>query len=213
MPHRLDTTEAVYFYENEFYPLSNFSAFRLLWEGMDFDTSEHAYHWTKFTGVRQPDGQIIQSAIVRARSAHAAFKIAQDAAALVRLDWPAVKESIMLQILWAKAEQHEYVRRKLLETGERLLVEDSWRDAWWGLGPDGTGANRLGHLWMEIRAVLRASIAQPAPDATTHPQAWCTAHACGMRVFRGTHGTRNWYAHSLTDGARVIWCFGKATPD
>jgi predicted NAD-dependent protein-ADP-ribosyltransferase YbiA (DUF1768 family) len=61
----------------------------------------------------------------------------------------------MRTMLTTKAHQHEYVRRKLLETGERLLVEDSWRNAFWGIGEDGAGENMLGKLWMEIRAELR----------------------------------------------------------
>ncbi len=44
----LDTNTRVLFYEQEFYPLSNFSAFSLRWKGYRFDTSEAAYHWEKF---------------------------------------------------------------------------------------------------------------------------------------------------------------------
>ena len=50
--------------------------------------------------------------------------------------------------------QHEYVRRKLLETGRRDLVEDSWRDGFWGWGEDRVGKNMLGRLWMDIRDEL-----------------------------------------------------------
>jgi ribA/ribD-fused uncharacterized protein len=69
----------------------------------------------------------------------------------------AVKVDIMRDILRAKVAQHEYVRRKLLATGERELIEDSWRDDFWGWGPNRDGQNMLGKLWMEIRAELRAA--------------------------------------------------------
>jgi hypothetical protein len=49
MNHKLDTDNKVFFYEQEFYVLSNFSAFTLMWRGYRFDTSEAAYHWEKFT--------------------------------------------------------------------------------------------------------------------------------------------------------------------
>lgn len=162
MNHGLDTDERVCFYEQEFYVLSNFSAFRLNWRGTDFDTSEHAYHWEKFQPFGRMDSatrvgrQVTQDAIRRATSAHAAFKIAEDNAHLRRPDWDAVKVDIMRSILRAKVGQHEYVRRKLLETGDRELVENSWRDAFWGWGPNRDGENMLGRLWMEIRAELRA---------------------------------------------------------
>jgi ribA/ribD-fused uncharacterized protein len=117
---------------------------------MRFDTSEAAYHWEKF-----PDEPGVQNAILHAVSAHEAYKIAERHKAARRPDWDDVKLRIMRDILYAKASQHEYVRRKLLETGNRTLVEDSWRDSFWGWGPDKCGKNCLGVLWMEIRDKLR----------------------------------------------------------
>lgn len=162
MPYRLDTDTHVYFYENDFYCLSNFSAFRLHWMGQDFDTSEHAYHWEKFQG----SSPFLQGLILESRSAHEAFKMAELHAHLVRADWPVVKISVMGEILRAKAAQHEYVRRKLLATGDRLLIEDSWRDAYYGWGPNKDGLNMLGKLWMLIRADLRADPAIRAEAAS-----------------------------------------------
>ena len=69
--HKLDTDHQVFFYEQEFYVLSNFSAFRLRWMGNDFDTSEAAYHWEKF------EDPTIRARILHAPSAHAAFKTAE----------------------------------------------------------------------------------------------------------------------------------------
>lgn len=152
---KLDTDTQVFFYEQDFYVLSNFSAFRLGWENIDFDTSEAAYHWEKFKGE---ETRRVRNLIRRAPSAHEAFKIAEVHRHLRRPDWDAVKVGIMRDILRAKAEQHEYVRRKLLATGDRELIEDSWRDDFWGWGPNRDGRNMLGKLWMEIRAELRAAI-------------------------------------------------------
>jgi ribA/ribD-fused uncharacterized protein len=148
--HKLDTDKQVFFYEQEFYVLSNFSAFTLQWKGLRFDTSEAAYHWEKFTHFGR-----ISEAIRLAPSAHEAFKIAQKWKGFQRFDWDEVKVGIMKDMLRAKAEQHEYVRRKLLETGDRQLVEDSWRDNFWGWGPNKDGQNILGKLWMEIREEIK----------------------------------------------------------
>jgi ribA/ribD-fused uncharacterized protein len=152
--HGLDTDERVCFYEQDFYPLSNFSAFTLRWCGHRFDTSEAAYHWEKFNRISHSS---ICIAIREAPSAHEAFKIAEMMREHRRPDWDVVKVDIMREILRAKANQHEYVRRKLLATGERELVENSWRDSFWGWGPNRDGLNMLGKLWMEIRAELRAT--------------------------------------------------------
>ena len=45
--HGLDTPDRVCFYEQDFYVLSNFSSFQILWDGLLFDTSEQLYHWLK----------------------------------------------------------------------------------------------------------------------------------------------------------------------
>lgn len=148
--HKLNTPTQVFFYEQDFYVLSNFSAFRLKWSGADFNTSEHAYHWEKFHDVPQ-----IQNVIFCAPSAHEAFKLAERFKDKSRPDWDEVRVGIMENILCAKAEQPEYVRRKLLATGDRELIEDSWRDDFWGWGADKNGKNMLGKLWMKIRAEMR----------------------------------------------------------
>lgn len=150
---RADTDTHVYFYERDFYPLGNFSAFRIMFGGIYFATSEHAYHYQKF-----PDHIGLRDAILHAASAHEAFKIAEGAIQYRRADWSAVKADVMRNILRAKVEQHEYVRRKLLATGTRVIVEDSWRDPEWGCGPNGDGKNLLGKLWMEIRAEIQRSM-------------------------------------------------------
>ena len=159
--HGLDTDERICFYEQEFYVLSNFSAFTLTWRGYVFYTSEAAYHWEKFaemvgdTQEHMAMCRQIRGEIRGAPSAHEAFKRAERWRSYRRPDWDAVKVDVMHDILRAKVEQHEYVRRKLLESGDRELVENSWRDSFWGWGPNRDGQNMLGKLWMQIRAELR----------------------------------------------------------
>lgn len=155
--------DIVGFYEREFYPLSNFSAFTLMWwvsprDGLQrFDTSEAVYQWEKFNGNVPTSVQLsIQRAIRNAPSAHEAFKIAEVHRERRRPKWDDEKVDVMLRIIRAKAAQHEYVRRKLLETGDRYLVEDSWRDDFWGWGPNKDGRNELGKLWMIVRDELRS---------------------------------------------------------
>lgn len=155
-----DTDTHVYFYEQDCYVLSNFSAFNLQWKGELFPTSEAAYHFEKFWVPPALDDQRlhVREQIRAAPSAHEAFKIAERNQHLKRPDWNEVRVDVMRDILRAKAQQHEYVHRKLLDTGERILVEDSWRDDFWGWGPNRNGQNMLGKLWMEVRADLRTAM-------------------------------------------------------
>jgi ribA/ribD-fused uncharacterized protein len=146
----LDNDKQIFFYEQDYYILSNFSSFTLKWKGIRFDTSESAYHWEKFKNAPE-----IQIKIIESSSAHEAFKISEIYKDLRRKDWDDVKLNIMKEILKAKVEQHEYVKRKLLATENKELIENSWRDGFWGWGEDRKGKNWLGKLWMEIRNELK----------------------------------------------------------
>lgn len=108
-------------------------------------TSEHAYHSEKF------EDENVKELLHNARSAHDAQKIAEAHRDKYRGDWTEVRIEIMKNILRAKVNQHPYVKKKLLESGTKELIEDSWRDSFWGWGPNKDGQNQLGKLWMKIR--------------------------------------------------------------
>ena len=56
--------------------------------------------------------------------------------------------------LYSSLEQNPYVKKKLLETKDYLIVEDSPKDSYWGWGEDRNGENHLGKLWMKLRDEL-----------------------------------------------------------
>jgi ribA/ribD-fused uncharacterized protein len=144
-----NTEKPVLFYDREFYCLSNFSAFALEWKGFLYMTSEHAYHTEKFT-----DENIIKK-IQESRSAYEAFNISREYEDKVILEWMNVRLSVMEKVIREKINQHEYVRTKLLETGDRVIIEDSPRDSFWGWGPNKDGENQLGKIWMKLREELK----------------------------------------------------------
>ena len=84
-------------------------------------------------------------------SAHDAKQIAKTNKHLVRADWDEIKLKVMEELIRLKFDQHEFVRKMLLSTGDAELVEDSPKDSFWGRGPDWKGQNHLGRLWMKIR--------------------------------------------------------------
>ena len=139
----------ILFYEPDYYIFSNFSAFALEWKGHLCMTSEHAYHTEKF------EDETIKEMIRKTRSAHDALLLSKEHRESYRKDWDEVKLGIMKEILHAKVAQHPYVKKKLLDSGSRLLVEDSWRDDFWGWGPNKDGANHLGNIWMKVREEVR----------------------------------------------------------
>lgn len=140
--------DRIFFYGSEFYCFSNFSSFTLNWKGNLFMTSEHAYHWEKFNTGKTP---YIQWLIMSAPSAHAAYKIAAEHKDLQISNWNDIKVDIMYDIIWQKFIQHPYVRKKLNQTESKEIIEDSWRDDFWGWGMEQDGRNELGKIWMRVR--------------------------------------------------------------
>jgi len=141
----------VYFYPPEYYVFCNFSAFEIEYNGKKYPTSEHAYQSFKFVKTNPELAEKIQ----KAKSAHDAFKLAQEEKSEIDPDWDNIKQDIMKEILHCKVEQHPYVQKKLLQSGDREIVEDSWRDDYWGWGKNRDGKNMLGKLWMEVRDEFR----------------------------------------------------------
>ena len=136
-----------FFYPKEFYIFDNFSSFQVEYEGFIFPTAEHAYQAMKFIKT-SPE---IFEKIKNSKSAHDAQKLAIENNDKVDLEWNKNEKSIMKNILRSKINQHPYVLKKLLQSGEREIIEDSWRDAKWGWGKNKDGQNFLGQTWMELR--------------------------------------------------------------
>lgn len=145
---QLDTSgEVVGFYEREFYIFSNFSSFEVEWKGRIWKTSEHAYQASHFFETAP---ELVEE-IFMAKSAHEAFKIAKANANKSPSNWEELKLGIMEDIVRNKLQQNPYIGHKLVQTGDRLIVEDSPKDNYWGWGPNRDGRNELGKIWMKLR--------------------------------------------------------------
>jgi N-glycosidase YbiA len=129
---------------------SNFSRHGFMLDGAWWPTSEHYFQAQKFPGMYYAEEIRLAAGPFQA----AGLGRRQDRPP--RPDWESVKEDVMRRALRAKFHAHPDLRELLLSTGEEALVENSPKDAYWGIGADGSGRNRLGHLLMEIRAELRA---------------------------------------------------------
>ena len=139
--------DKIFFYPKEFYVFDNFTAFQVEWKNLLWPTSEHAFQAARYMGV---DKNIVNQ-IKLARSVHDAQKIAYQNINKQNPNWSNLEVDVMKQILRCKIEQHPYVLKKLKESGNREIIEDSWRDSTWGWGEDHSGENRLGKIWMELR--------------------------------------------------------------
>lgn len=73
----------------------------------------------------------------------------------LRSDWEEVKDECMYNTLVAKFTQNPDLAKKLLATGDALLIEgNTWNDRYWGVCR-GKGENRLGILLMLVREDLQ----------------------------------------------------------
>lgn len=143
--------EVIGFYPREFYCLDNFSSFKVEYKGYLYASLEEAYQTTKFLDSAPEIAKKIQ----QSHSAHEAQKIAFANSDKQNPKWDEIKLSVMEDLLRAKLEQNPYVKKKLLETKDYQIVEDSPKDSFWGWGMDRKGKNNLGKLWMKLRSELQ----------------------------------------------------------
>ena len=127
-------------------------------DGQDWLTTEHYFQAQKFVGT-----PLVRTIRLMERPRDA-FDKSRDPRYTHwrRSDWEEMKEDIMFKALQAKFTQHEKLKRMLVGTKDRQLVERSPHDSYWGDGGDGSGKNRLGALLMRLRDDLT-----PKPE-TSH---------------------------------------------
>jgi len=142
--------EVVGFYPREFYTFDNFASFQVVWRDIRWPTSEHAYQASHFFDTAPELAEQIRNA----SSAHDAYRLAKANADKAPENWNEIKLKIMEEIVRCKLEQHPYIQQKLRQTGNVLIVEDSPKDDFWGWGPDRTGRNELGKIWMRLREAI-----------------------------------------------------------
>lgn len=143
--------EVIGFYPREFYALDNFSSFKVEWNGYLYASLEEAYQAASFMGSSE---ELVER-VKHSHSADEAQRIAYANRDKQRPDWNEVKVAIMEELLRLKIEQNPYVKKKLLQTENYLIVEDSPKDSFWGWGPNRDGENQLGKLWMKLREELK----------------------------------------------------------
>lgn len=146
--------EVIGFYPREFYCLDNFSSFKIKYDGYLYSSVEEAY---QALGFRDSAPEIYHE-IINCYSAHEAQKISYANRNKRRKDWDEIKVNVMEELLRCKIEQNPYVKKKLLETKDYTIVEDSPKDNFWGWGKDRNGNNQLGKLWMKLRDEIKKNL-------------------------------------------------------
>jgi len=146
-----DGSEPINFIETRFNDLSAFSAHEVEVDGVVYKTVEHAYHALRIKPG--PEREAIKSQRSPMDAWREGQKYKHDPALLVD---GCDKYAIMEKICRAKLAQHRDVKAVLLATKERELLKVYDSDYDWGTGTDFSGANKMGKLWMKLRAELQS---------------------------------------------------------
>jgi ribA/ribD-fused uncharacterized protein len=134
--------------------LSNFWPAKVMFEGMEYPTSEHAFVAAKTTNikVRRIIAAIASPAVAKAYGRELTL----------RPDWENVKGYMMYVIVKDKFTRHAELAQALLATGDAYIEEgNSWGDRVWGISPVGSGLGytRLGKILMLVRSELQSELA------------------------------------------------------
>lgn len=143
--HAITRFSDAYRFLSNFYPCLIYAT-----DGVIYPSVEHAFqaHKTLVLSDREQIARLPTPKAAKDRGRTVAL----------REDWEHVKVTIMAALLRIKFADPE-LRRKLLETGDALLVEgNSWGDNFWGVHKGSRdGKNYLGRLLMLIRDDLTRS--------------------------------------------------------
>lgn len=151
-----DEPGTIYFYkvQNPYGCFSNFSRHGIHLHGEDWLTVEHYYQAQKF--VNTVNAELV-TVVKLVPTPTEAAQLGRDPRYQVRSDWEVVKLEIMREAVLTKFLSHLEIQKILLSTGERVIVEDSPTDYFWGCGIDRTGENHLGKILMSVRQQIRES--------------------------------------------------------
>ena len=143
--------DTIYFYnENEEYGfLSNYYVCPIFIDGKMYKSNEHYYQSQKSL---DPD---FAEKIRNADTCDDAKNLGNSPECTFRPDWNAYRNVAMTKAITAKFTQHPALKALLMATGDKLLVENSRHDFYWGCGEDKSGLNMLGRLLMATRDSLR----------------------------------------------------------
>jgi ADP-ribosyl-[dinitrogen reductase] hydrolase len=149
-----EVPDAIFFYSKNrpYYCFTNFSDHGFKLDGEYWPTSEHYFQAHKFMDEK------LQDAVRHLPTGRKAFEFCRNHDSSKRSDWDLVKDGFMRRAVLCKFLKHPDLKAKLLNTGERSLVEDSPVDSYWGCGEDGYGKNMLGQILTETREILRTNI-------------------------------------------------------
>ncbi len=130
-------------FRNEYYFLSNFYECSVSYKGLTYRNSEAAF---------QAQKDLSKQELFVALSGAQARKLGKSRTQIkLREGWNDLRLPIMKEILKCKFDQNPELKKALMNTGNKYLIEgNTWNDTFWGVCRC-KGQNNLGVLLMKLR--------------------------------------------------------------
>jgi ribA/ribD-fused uncharacterized protein len=119
-------------------------------DGKTWLTVEHYYQAMLF------DNERLQSQILIQPTAKAATEFTKWRFLQKKQGWKKLRQVLMTRAVYTKCKNYPEVAQALLETEDKILVENSAYDYFWGCGRDRRANNTYGKVMMNVRAKLIA---------------------------------------------------------
>lgn len=154
-PYAKVTEDGIYGFFNNYRFLSNFFLADIIWEGITYPSTEHAFQ----------AGKTLDPAVRQSIANHPLKGVkAAGKKIILRPDWETevagikTKVRVMRELNLIKFSTHANLKISLLATAPKYLEEtNSWNDQIWGVCyKTGKGTNLLGHTLMFVRETLKS---------------------------------------------------------
>jgi len=143
--------------------ISNWHICKFTVNDVEYNTSEQYFMHQKAMTFHNYD---IAQKILQSKNPKEQKALGRKVSGFDYVIWNTIRYKVMLKGNYEKFSQDEFSRKKLLETGNKILVEASPYDIIWGIGleedderilneREWKGQNLLGKVLMEVREKLR----------------------------------------------------------
>ncbi len=135
-------------FKGKYYFLSNFYPAPVMYEGLMYKNNESAYQSVKVKDIeRRKQFCKLDPSTAKKKGRNV----------LLRNDWEKIKDEVMYQCVKDKFNRNIELKQKLIDTGNKELIEgNTWNDIYWGVCR-GRGKNKLGKILMRVREELKLS--------------------------------------------------------
>lgn len=134
-------------FRGKYFFLSNFYLADVEYEGIKYTNNESAFQSAKVTDY---DTRLKFSNLDPSQGKRKGRNVR------LRHGWDNIKFDVMYEVCYAKFNQNEDLKTKLIQTGDAILEEgNTWGDKIWGV-VNGVGQNNLGKILMKVREELKA---------------------------------------------------------